>query len=367
MRSIRVLCVANAYPSEKSPWAGVFIRDFNEGLEKLGVVVSLAVVRDVRRGVYVPMKYVALAAAALRRMLTGKYDIVHCHYVYPTGLIAVPVASVLRVPLVVTALGSDVMGDHDAFGMRMTRWILDNADAVNATSVPAADAILERFHQPASKVLVRGPGVDLGLFRSASDRVRARDGRGPFRLLFMGRLVDLKRWKETLQAVRLLKDRDREVRLLMIGSGDHGAARQYASALGVADLVDIVGVVPRREIPMHMGRCHAMVLASERESFGTAAVEGMAFGLPVIATRVGLLGEIIRHKENGVLLDNGDPETIADAVEMLMRDEALRAKISANAPAAASLHSVDKSAETMCELYGRLMRRKSQPVRGVGR
>jgi glycosyltransferase involved in cell wall biosynthesis len=345
------------YPSVRHPWAGAFVRDLNRNLEKLGHEIILVAIRDTRKGWHIPLKYARLSLGAARRALTADFDLVHCHYVYPTGLVGAAVAALRRKPLVVTAHGSDVLRRADGLSMALTRWALGRADAINAVSDAAADHIVRHFGQARSKIVVCDMGVDLDLFAVKGRRPREGERKGPFRLLFVGRLVDLKGWRYLLDAAGRLRERGRDVSVTLVGPGDRGSVVEYASHLGIRDCVNVVGVLSHEEIPSAMAEADAMVLPSLSEGLPVTVLEAMACGLPVIATEVGGLGQLIRNGENGLLVRPGDPAAIEDAVDRLMADPALRSKMIERGLHTARLHSTQRAAEVMDELYRKVVSR----------
>ena len=130
--------------------------------------------------------------------------------------------------------------------------------------------------------------------------------------------------KRVMDCIRILAEVRKNVpaRLLMAGDGpDRGAAEHLAHQLGVARHVTFLG--KQNHMERLIPQAHVMLLPSELESFGLAALEGMACGVVPVATRVGGVPELITDGEDGYLAAVGDIETQAARVTALLSDENL--------------------------------------------
>jgi glycosyltransferase involved in cell wall biosynthesis len=112
-----------------------------------------------------------------------------------------------------------------------------------------------------------------------------------------------------------------------------------------------VGKVPHDEIPAYMASADVFVLPSLSEGFGIAALEAMAMGLPIIATKVGGLLEIIKDGENGFLVEPRNPVEIAEKCVLLLTNDDLRASISRNNREKAKDYSWEKVIERLEKVY----------------
>jgi len=161
-------------------------------------------------------------------------------------------------------------------------------------------------------------------------------------LVFAGRLTAAKDLDLGLRAMEAVPG----ARLTVIGDGPDRARLE-----GVRDELDVpaefVGARPRREVLGMMRAADAVMLPSAWENFPHGVVEALAMGTPVVATRVGGVPEVLRDEENGLLVEPGDVEAFSNALQRIVNDDALRARLAAAAAPSVEQYSADK-------IYGRL-------------
>jgi glycosyltransferase involved in cell wall biosynthesis len=165
---------------------------------------------------------------------------------------------------------------------------------------------------------------------------------------FAGRLTAAKNVDAALHAVELLPD----ATLVVIGDGEE---RQRLEQMA-GERVRFVGARPRGEVLGLLAAADVAVLPSAWENFPHAAVEALAMGTPVVATRVGGVPEIIHDGENGVLVDAGDDDAFAEALARVLADDALRQRLAQGAARSVSRFAADA-------VYGELERILAEATR----
>jgi len=144
--------------------------------------------------------------------------------------------------------------------------------------------------------------------------VRARYGVQPHEklVLSVGRLVPQKGIEHLIKAVPNVAWRYPEARFVIVGEGWYRDHLQYlAGTTGEAWRINFTGFIPDHELIALTMSADVLVMSSIYEPFGIVALEGMASGVPVVASRVGGLAEIIEHDKTGVLVHPGNPDSIA--------------------------------------------------------
>lgn len=281
-----------------------------------------------------PIVFYSARRTCLALARTERFDIVHAHWLVPNGLIAAGVSKRLRLPLVVSLHGSDIsVAERSTWMGALARRCFASAAAVTA---PSQDLLDRARGLGATGILQLIPyGADAEAFAvdpSAGDDLRSRlDLRTDEVVVFgIGRFVHWKGFGDLIEAVARARATNPVVRLVLVGDGDLRedlAAR--ADALGLADAVTFVGVAQRDEIPAYLAAADVVAVPSVHfqgyvDGLPNVALEAMAAGKPLIATRVGGLPQVVRDGENGVLVPEHDPNALAQAILRLAADPELR-------------------------------------------
>ncbi len=264
------------------------------------------------------------------------YDLVHSHY-WLSGWVGTILGRKWRVPHAVMfhTLGAVKnqarVGEHEsALRIATEQKVIRHADAI-VVATSQERAITERlYHVGPNKLHVIPAGVDLDLFQPIDrEQARHRIGiNGEKVLLFVGRPDPLKGLDILLGAVPHL-EHPAGVRVLVVGDEAKDSAetlrlRQLVDTLDITSQVSFLGSVSHQSLPDYYNAADICVIPSYYESFGMVAVEAMACGVPVVASRVGGLQTTIRDGENGFLIPWHCPEPFAERIELLLGNEHLR-------------------------------------------
>lgn len=207
-----------------------------------------------------------------------------------------------------------------SYHRRVARPIIRRSDRVIAVSENTATDLVERWQLDPAGIQVIHEGYDRELFRPASDeeieRARRTHGLTARYLLYCGTLARHKNLQVVLRALARLTETAPQLRFALGGRSDVGDRRSLevlARRLGLADRIDWLGFVDRRDLGPLMSGAAAFVFPSLYEGFGLAPLEAMACGTRVLASRAGALPEVVG--EGGVLLEPGDAEAWAQAIQ----------------------------------------------------
>jgi D-inositol-3-phosphate glycosyltransferase len=184
-------------------------------------------------------------------------------------------------------------------------------------------------------------------------------------LLFVGRIQRLKGLDILVQALARLEEP--RARLLIVGgqadteSESHEIARlqQLVARLGVGERVTFVGPVAHERLPLYYAAADVTVMPSSYESFGLVAVESLACGTPVVATRVGGLTSIVRDGETGFLVPWRDAALFAERIRSLLVQPGLRQQFAGRARGSVEQFGWGRIADEHLLLYRRLIERAS--------
>jgi len=278
--------------------------------------------------------------------------LVHAHAYGYFPVLAGGLAELLRgMPLVVTAHSDP--GGH-TLSKRLFDWAvpavtLRRADRVIAlTNIEALN--LRRLGVEADRIRVIPNGVDLKEFEDVPKR---REPGDEFALLFVGRCYPRQKGLEHLiSALRLLLAKWK-IHLTIAGEdwGGTETLRALAKALGVEKHITFTGALPRRDVINAYASADAFVLPSLFEPFGIVLLEAMAAGLPVIASRVGGIAEVVSDGKTGLLVQTGDSQSLANAVASLISDADLRRRLGAAGRVQAAGYSWDGIVPQILDVY----------------
>jgi D-inositol-3-phosphate glycosyltransferase len=261
----------------------------------------------------------------LRQGIT--YDLIHSHY-WLSGRVGQKAGREWALPHLTTfhtlgAAKNSACGAQAEPQNRITaeRDLAGDATRLLATSARERQNLVRCCAAAPERIDVVPCGVDLDLFRpkprDASRKRIGAEANGTL-LLYVGRFAPEKGLARLIQALARLAP-SRELRLIVVGGDGPGdPARQRVAELsracGVADRVEFRGRVEQAELPWYYSAADLLCLPSSYESFGMTALEALACGVPVAATRVGAMEELLQLPQNGRLAQDFSPEAMARAI-----------------------------------------------------
>jgi N-acetyl-alpha-D-glucosaminyl L-malate synthase BshA len=269
----------------------------------------------------------ALASKLVEVAEERRLDVLHMHYAIPHATAAFLAREMYKpvryLPFVTTLHGTDItlVGSRKSF-LPITRFSIAQSDALTAISQYLADETCRIFGNCAVEVIPN--------FINANEYARRENpalrgelaSSGEKLLIHVSNFRPVKRINDCIHTLARVKDRVR-ARLVMCGDGpEREGAEKLAKDYGIAEDVLFVGQVPN--IADYLSVADLLLLPSETESFGLAALEAMACETPVIATRGGGLPEVVRDGETGFLVEVGDTRTMAERAVELLSDEKKR-------------------------------------------
>ncbi len=259
-------------------------------------------------------------------------DLIHAHYAVPHATSAWMAREIVPELKVVTTLhGTDItlVGSDESY-LPITRHSIEVSDAVTVPSAWLRDETWRRFdlEEASTPIQVVPNFIDTDLHapngpeRPALTALFGEElGAEPV-LAHVSNFRPVKRVDRVIEVFRRVA-RGRACRLVLIGDGpDREAARRQVEEAGLTSRVRFAGAIPA--IHELVRECSVFVLASETESFGLAAAEALACGVPVVAFAVGGLPEVIRAGKTGLLSPAGDVAAMAKAVAGLLDDPEAR-------------------------------------------
>ncbi len=295
------------------------------------------------------------------------YQAVHSHY-WLSGWVGQQMATEWRAPHILTfhtlsliKMQSRAGESEPATRKQVEKELMASADHIVAFSPHERDAMVRLYQADATKIGLIPCGVDLSLFRPLDQQeVREKLGlNGEKVLLYVGRIEPLKGLELLLHTAAQLQTFE-QIRVLVVGGGvgrdqEIDRLRELAKSLNVDKVFDFIGRVDQQDLPLYYNAADVCVVPSFYESFGLAALESMACGTPVVATRAGGLSTIIQHGRTGYLKAWRCPEAFASSLEMIISSRNLQHSMGLAARRRAEGLSWDNVAGQIAGVYDSLI------------
>ena len=271
-----------------------------------------------------------LATKMAEVMTRFDLDILHVHYAIPHSISAYLAKKMLTdrvIPFVTTLHGTDItLVGNDRSYLPITRFGIEQSDTVTAVSEYLKRRTVQEF-QIERPIEVVPNFVDCNVYGRSHDRSFRKKFAADDEsiLIHISNFRPVKRVEDVVGIFALVRKQQRS-RLLMVGDGpDRPKAEWLARTHGVAD--DVIFVGKQNDMSQFLAVSDVLLLPSELESFGLVALEGMACEVPVIASRVGGVPEVVRDGIDGFLYDVGDTKAMADGCLFILQKPNVREEI----------------------------------------
>jgi len=310
------------------------------------------------------------AILALRRIIRQRRpDVLHTHTAKAgaTGRLAAVSSGRARPRAIVhTYHGHVLSGYFSRRWERVFRWIEKGLALTSGTLIAVSDEVRDDLVgfgvAPARRFVVVPYGFELPAWSEADDEarrtLRAEIGadEATFVVGWAGRLTAIKRPLDLIRTLRALTDDEVDALLVLVGDGDDRAeVEALAVELDVADRCRLVGF--QKSIRPWYASFDALLLTSANEGTPVVAIEALAAARPVVATRAGGTGTVVRNGESGYLESIGDIAALADRLALLARDPDLQARMGAHgADDVRARFAAGRMADEVEAIYRRLLR-----------
>jgi N-acetyl-alpha-D-glucosaminyl L-malate synthase BshA len=289
-----------------------------------------------------------------------RLDLLHVHYAIPHSISAILARESLkparRLPVITTLHGTDItLVGADRSYLPITRYGIAQSDGVTAISEYLKRATGETFGIEDVTVIPNFVCASDYRRRAVADLRRELAPHGEPLLAHVSNFRPVKRPVDCVEIFARVRARGVNARLVMVGDGsERGRSEHRARCLGLMEHCTFVGKQPR--IVDYLSAADVLLLPSEQESFGLAALEAMACEVPVVASRVGGVPEVVTDGETGCLSEVGDVDKMAADAARLLGDADLRRAMGRRARASAvARYSTDLVIPRYIEFYERVL------------
>jgi len=259
-----------------------------------------------------------------------EFDVIHVHD-WLAAFSGISFKHYLKKPMVLTVHSTEIgraQGLHspDSFSINgIEWWATYEADRVIVCSQSMKNEICGHFNLPLDKVDVIPNAIDETKYQTSVDRGSVRQrygvGYGEKLILCVGRLVPQKGIEYFIRAIPHIAKRYPEAKFIIVGEGwSRDILESEARASGHGGKIQFTGFASDQEVINLMTSADVLVVPSVYEPFGIVALEGMATGVPVVASQVDGLSEVIEHDRTGVFVFPRSPESIAWGINRVLSD-----------------------------------------------
>ncbi len=267
-----------------------------------------------------------------------KYDVIYSHY-WLSGLVGEKIKRRFGIPLVhiyhtLAFMKERVLESENRehpLRLRSEQHLARLSDAIISSSGHEMQCLIDEYGMPRSKIKVIYPGVNQTLFTpldGVSPPVDMKRRKGERILLYVGRIDPVKGLMSVIDALSLLKHGDTSLygllKFIIIGGGRKDKEllqnKEYNRLQGAIKRKNLEGKIiflgskKQSQLRRYYSASDALVVPSLYESFGLVAVEGLASGIPVIVSKIGELGSLVREGKNGFAFHPNDPASLADCI-----------------------------------------------------
>jgi N-acetyl-alpha-D-glucosaminyl L-malate synthase BshA len=287
-----------------------------------------------------PPYCLALASRMAEVAESYNLDLLHVHYAIPHSISAMLARQMLQatrpLPFITTLHGTDItLVGADPSYFKITKFSIEKSDGITAISEDLRRHTVEVF-DVRNEIRVIHNFVNCTTYAPDPERrgIERFAPNGEKLLIHLSNFRPVKRVQDCIRVLAAVR-KHTDARLLMVGDGpERGPAEHLAWQLGVNRHVEFLG--KQNQVERLIRLAHVLLMPSEMESFGLAALEAMACGVPAVGTRVGGVPELITDGEDGFLEKVGDIEGQAGRVVELLTDDALDTRMAAAARQTAS-------------------------------
>ncbi len=276
---------------------------------------------------------------------------------FHAGILGAVVAKPARLPFVLTRQYVwGVEWYRGRLARRVDAWVARQARMVIAISSEAKAFLETNYGLSSERIRIVHNAADVDRFANLPrEDVAGTAPDGELRMVYVASLHPRKGHRHLMEAMRILKQRGKRVRVLLVGDGEERAMlEQLVRETGIDDCVSFLGW--RQDVDAVLATAQLYVHPALEEAFGIAIAEAMAAGLPVVASRTGGIPDVVADGVTGFLVPAADGEALAERLCRLIDDPRLRATMGAAGRARAlALFSPHKLARSYAEVFRRVV------------
>tara|TARA_B100000315_G_C14593185_1_gene597084 strand:- start:2719 stop:3789 length:1071 start_codon:yes stop_codon:yes gene_type:complete len=319
---MKILVATTMFPNKYNPFSGVFIKNHLELMKTKFGIESIVITGDGsnQSKLLILKKYLLFFCRMLWSLLFKNFDLIHVHFSYPTGFLSIIGKWITKKKIIITTHGSDI-NQHkkrNFLSRYLNKLALEGCNHIIAVSDDLKRKIISQFSISAEKISVIDMGFNTQIFRYSQDNNNQFDN--PFIMLFVGRLIPAKGFELLIDAIEKLHlQANSKFECVVIGEGSHRTQYEKTTKEKRLDMIfRFIEPLGQKEIATWMRKSNIVVIPSYQEGFGLVAIESLACGTPVIASKIGGLKEIIQDGINGYFITPGRVDELEEKINLVM-------------------------------------------------
>ncbi|MFX1296628.1 MAG: glycosyltransferase family 4 protein [Promethearchaeota archaeon] len=289
-------------------------------------------------------RFITHVLFGLIALIKIKPDIIHSQQLTPNGFIAVLGGKILKRKTVVCVHGSEIHDSSLLYLKTLGNFIISQASIVLGVSKYITNRM--KLIWPQKSTFILHNGIEL------QDYFRNLTPKSTIELIFIGRLIEIKRVSDAINAIAELKDDFPNLRLTIVGSGPaEKSLKKISSNLSVKNFTRFIGEISHKKVPKYLSKADIFIFTSPKEGFPTVLLEAMASGLPILAPKSTAIPELVHNHVNGFLYSPGNNKELIENLKILMKDNALRKLMGENSQKLAKIYSWKKIINQLIKFY----------------
>ncbi len=261
--------------------------------------------------------------------LSKDASLIHAHITYPNGIIAYLVHKITKIPYIITLQGDELFDYPEKKLLKLLKFpiklALKNSSKIHCISNALSTSIQKNFNISKEKITIIPNGVNINQFKNAKKINLHKKYSSKSILISVSRLTIKNNLSLVIESLKNMQD----IKFIIIGSGpEEEKLKKLAKKLNVN--ATFLGYIENKKIPFYLKDADIFIRTPTTEGLGIVFLEAMAANVPIIASKVAGIPDIIKHNYNGILV-NLDKKEIRNAINLLLKSQLLRKKLTKNA------------------------------------
>ena len=271
------------------------------------------------------------------------FDLIHVHGLYPDSYAGYKISKYYNVPFVCHVHDSYITDLFKSFKNKLLISLTSSQKIIAVSEFQSNQ--LKKILPNNSNIVVINNGVNLHNFTLTETNLSRNKG------VFVGNLIETKGIYVLLEALSIMLKNDVIFYLDVFGTGELSKCKEYSTHLEISDLVNFKGIIDNESLPQAFTQYDFLILPSFYETFGIVLVEAMACGLPVIATNVAAIPEIVNSEDFGILVEPNDAYCLAEGIKIAMKKDWNPKEIRAHA----ANYTIENTAVSIGKVYDEVL------------